>query len=310
MNTLTPATSQTSQTSQTPQTPTPEAWLVRIATHKAEVPAFEAALLAFDATATVASYCPDDDNAPNQWLVEGYFSAPLAAHSLSSLGASAEQEPVWPQDWLALSQQGLEPLQAGRIRVVTEQHQKQIRPGEVGLIIPAGCAFGTGHHHTTWGCLMLLDRLAKHWRPKQVLDVGTGTGILALAASALWPCQVWATDIDPIAVDVARQNALRNGLALGCARNQLRMLCAPGVRHRVLKAHAPYDLLIANILAQPLVAMAGSLAQSLAPRGYLILSGLLESQKQRVLGAYQARGLRLVGQMQRSEWPSLLLRRY
>jgi ribosomal protein L11 methyltransferase len=153
---------------------------------------------------------------------------------------------------------------------------------------------------------MLLDALAKRWSPAHVLDVGTGTAILALAAGSLWPCKVLATDIDPQAVDVARDNGVRNGFAHGVARNQLRVLCASGLRHPELKARA-FDLVIANILAQPLIQMAGSLARSVKPGGYLILSGLLESQKRRVLAAYRARGLRFVLQEQRSDWPSLLL---
>ena len=253
------------------------------------------------------------------WRLDAYFEerpsqADLAL--LRSLVPSAAQgkpavDPVGDEDWVTLSQQGLEPIRAGRFFVHTPAHRDAVPADTIAFEIDAGRAFGTGQHETTTGCLIALDRLKVHGASfADVADIGTGTGLLAFAALRLWPAaRAIASDIDPVAIEVAAENAAVNRVPLGRARGRLELVVAPGLDHARLRARAPYDLIVANILAGPLVALAPALAGGLAPGGRLILAGLLDRQADRVAAAYRREGLMLAGTIARGEWPTLVLRK-
>ncbi len=212
---------------------------------------------------------------------------------------------------MTLSQAGLEPIRAGRFFVHTPAHRDEVPAGAVAFEIDAGRAFGTGQHETTTGCLLALDRLkATGARFSDIADVGTGTGLLAFAAMHLWPAaRAIASDIDPVAIEVAEENARLNRIRLGRARGQLELAVAPGLDHGRLKARAPYDLLVANILAGPLIELAPALAAALAPGGRLILAGLLGHQAEAVTAAYRRQGMMAGTPIQRGDWPTLVLRK-
>jgi ribosomal protein L11 methyltransferase len=253
------------------------------------------------------------------WRLDAYFEAKpgkaevaaLQALVPSAAGVKPVIERVPEQDWVTLSQQGLEPIQAGRFYVHTPAHRGTAPAGTVALEIDAGRAFGTGQHETTSGCLMALDRLKRQgFIARNLVDVGTGTGLLAFAGLRLWPvARATASDIDPVAVEVTLENAQINDVRLGRAPGALDTVTAPGLHHPRLKARAPYDLIIANILAGPLIGLAPSLAKALAPGGRIILAGLLNSQATRVEAAYRREGLRSRFRITRGDWPTLVLRR-
>ncbi len=179
-----------------------------------------------------------------------------------------------------------------------------MRGNDIAIEIEAALAFGTGHHGSTRGCLLMLDRLAKRRRPKTMLDVGTGSGVLAIAAAKLFHRPVHAGDIDPIAVAAARANARLNGVA-----SFVQPVVARGLRHPTLQSGAPYDLVFANILARPLRQLAPAIQSVLAPGGEVILSGLLACDVAAVLSAYRAQGLALVSRLDLDGWATLLLSR-
>jgi ribosomal protein L11 methyltransferase len=195
--------------------------------------------------------------------------------------------------------------------VHTPAHRDAIPPDAVPFEIDAGRAFGTGQHETTTGCLLALDRLkATGATVTDIADIGTGTGLLAFAAMHLWPAaRAIATDIDPVAIEVAEANARINKVKLGRARGQLELAVAPGLEHPRLKARAPYDLVIANILAGPLIELAPSLAGALTPGGRLILAGLLDHQTEAVTAAYRRQGMMAGAPIERGDWPTLVLRK-
>ena len=212
-------------------------------------------------------------------------------------------------DWVTKSQQGLQPIRAGRFFVHTPMHYTDRPADTVNLEIDAGLAFGTGQHATTAGCLGALDGLATSGAAfKNVADIGTGTGLLAFAALSLWPeSRCIATDIDPIAVDVSRDNAAINSVKLGHGAGELLLAVADGMDSPMLAARAPFDLLIANILAGPLIELAPAFVSALAPGGTIILAGLLDTQAEGVVRAYEKRGLKLQDRGS-GEWPVLVLR--
>jgi ribosomal protein L11 methyltransferase len=207
-----------------------------------------------------------------------------------------------------MSQAGLEPIRAGRFFVHTPTHRDAVPPGTIAYEIDAGLAFGTGHHDTTAGCLAALDRLERAGKLfANVADIGTGTGLLAFAALALWPgAKAIATDIDPISIDVTLDNARINRVAIGHAPGQLLLAVADGMDHAMLAARAPFDLLIANILAGPLIALAPSFAASVAPGASVVLAGLLDSQAAAVIDAYRAEGM-TVAEHNTGEWAVLVM---
>lgn len=233
----------------------------------------------------------------------------------SSKGAKPAVEELPEEDWVTLSQQGLEPVQAGRFFVHTSSHSGRVPAGTTSFLIDASQAFGTGGHDTTAGCLAMLDRLARQGAsPRNIADIGTGTGLLAFAAMSLWPrARTIASDIDPASIFVTRDNAAINGVPLGRSSGRLALAIAPGTDHPAIRHRAPYDLVIANILAGPLITLAPDIAAATAPAGHAILAGLIARQMDPVLAAYRAQGFRLAARGGSTEWPCLLLvkrRRY
>lgn len=251
-----------------------------------------------------------DEHRPDDWRLHVYFEEEPGAAELAVLAGLASGAPVVErledEDWVTRSQAGLEPIEAGRFFVHTPAHPP--REGAVNFLIDAGLAFGTGHHHTTRGCLAALDRLERGGaRFANIADIGTGTGLLAFAALALWPeARGIATDIDPVSIEVTRDNARLNGVALGEGAGELALAVADGMVHAALGSRAPFDLLIANILAGPLIALAEDFAAAVAPGGTIVLAGLLDTQADAVTAAYAARGFRLV-EPGEGEWPVLVL---
>ena len=244
-----------------------------------------------------------------RWRLDAYVEAEPDAAMIAALRAlvpsAAATEPVIEQlsdeDWVTMSQAGLEPIREGRFIVHTEAHAVTPGAGERAFLINAGQAFGTGHHHTTSGCLAMLDGLADR-SFATIIDLGTGTGLLAFAARHLWPeARVLATDIDPIAVDVTRENAVANQVP------GIELVVADGARAPAIAQAAPYDLIIANILAGPLVAMAPEIAAIAAPSATVVLAGLLTDQADKVRVAYAAVGCTVERADERGDWTILRL---
>lgn len=254
-----------------------------------------------------------DESKPDEWLIHAYFDHDPRAEELAilaSLGSGAPQvEQLGEADWVTMSQAGLQPIRAGRFYVHTPMY-RSAPPGTIPFEIDAGLAFGTGQHATTTGCLAALDRLESEGaRFTNIADIGTGTGLLAFAALALWPhAKCIATDIDPVAIDVTRDNAAINRVKLGHGTGELLLAVADGMDSPMLGARAPFDLIIANILAGPLIELAPDFAKALAPSGTLILAGLLDTQADGVAQAYQTLGF-TVRDRGDGEWPVLVLTR-
>jgi ribosomal protein L11 methyltransferase len=252
------------------------------------------------------------------WRLDAYFETRPRRAEIAAVFALAPSATVAPAlerladaDWVTMSQQGLEPIRAGRFFVHTPAHRGAAPPGAVALEIDAGRAFGTGHHETTTGCLIALHRLKRQgFVARNLIDVGTGTGLLAFAALRLWPqARATASDIDPVSVEVSAANAAVNGVRSGAAPGRLDLVAAAGLDHPRLRQRGPYHLIIANILAGPLIALAPSLAPALVPGGRIILAGLLGHQARRVAAAYRREGLRPSFSIARGDWPALVLRR-
>ncbi|MCI5050024.1 MAG: 50S ribosomal protein L11 methyltransferase [Rickettsiales bacterium] len=215
--------------------------------------------------------------------------------------ADPDIQPLQDKDWVSEVQQSFKPMRYGRFYVHGSHHTPSARQGDINIMMDAGAAFGTGEHETTGGCLLALDGLAKSLRPRRILDVGTGTGILAIAASHLFAKPVLATDIDQRAVSVARNNVALNRL-------HQRVQCDAGVGFRCPSIKGRYDLIIANILAKPLMKMAKDMRKHLSADGTVILSGLLVRQEARVLNAYHMQGIHLVKRIRIGDWSALILR--
>ena len=255
-----------------------------------------------------------DPAQPDKWRLHVYFDEQPGWAELNAIEPlAADCDPQLERldestDWVRVSQQGLEPIRSGRFFVHTPTHYKDRPTDSICFEIDAGLAFGTGQHATTAGCLAALDRLETGGkRFANIADIGTGTGLLAFAALALWPqAKAIATDIDPISIDVTRDNAAINGILLGHGAGELLLAVADGMDHPLLSARAPFDLLIANILAGPLIDLAPAFTRATAPGGTLILAGLLDTQADAVATAYEALGLEVIGRGS-GEWPVLLL---
>ena len=251
-----------------------------------------------------------DPARPDDWLIHAYFEHPPTEEELTQLARLGRDEPRVEQlgeaDWVTMSQAGLQPIRAGRFTVHTPTHAPD--PARINFEIDAGLAFGTGQHATTAGCLAALDALQRDGRSfANVADIGTGTGLLAFAALALWPgAKCIATDIDPVAVEVARDNAAINRVKLGHGAGELLLAVADGLDSPMLVARAPFDLIVANILAGPLIELAPGFAKALAPDGIVLLAGLLDTQTDGMISAYAAQGLRLIDRGF-GEWPVLVL---
>ena len=250
---------------------------------------------------------------PDEWLIHAYFERAPSAQELELLATFGTGEPsveeLGEADWVTMSQAGLQPIRAGRFYVHTPTY-RSIPPGTISFEIDAGLAFGTGQHATTSGCLAALDRLEREGtRFRNIADIGTGTGLLAFAALALWPeAKCIASDIDAVAVEVAQDNAAVNHVRLGHGNGELLLVVADGMNSPMLGARAPFDLIIANILAGPLIALAPDFAEALAPSGSVVLAGLLADQVESVLAAYEAQGL-VRHDQGFGEWPVLVCKR-
>ncbi len=256
------------------------------------------------------------EDKPDDWRLDAYLPRRPTAADRKALRAlfaggppefSAERLP--DADWVTESQKDVDPIRAGRFHVRTPDHPAD--PGAVDLVIPASQAFGTGQHATTAGCLIMLERMRREGtKPRNIIDVGTGTGLLAFAARHLWPSAlVTASDIDPVCEIVVGENAGLNAVPLGGGRGEVLMTTADGLHDALLKARAPYDLLIANILARPLIDMAPDFARAVLPGGSVLLAGLLATQEAAVRRAFRLRGFRLARRLERGDWAILWLRR-
>jgi ribosomal protein L11 methyltransferase len=258
-----------------------------------------------DIAAAVAAF----EGTDGQWNVEVHFEElpdEAAVRSLVRGAAGGDLELVFEtvaaKDWVAASLAGLKPVAAGRFTVHGEHDRANVALNRIGIEIEAALAFGTGHHGTTRGCLLALDGLAKMKRPRRVLDVGTGTGVLAIAAAKALRCPVLASDIDPEAVRIARENARLNRTSpfITCVH-------AAGLADGRFQARAPFDLILANILLAPLTRLARPMRRLLAPGAHLILSGLLATQENAALTAYRPHGFVLRQRIPLDEWVTLVL---
>lgn len=223
-------------------------------------------------------------------------------------GLEVETEELPEIDWVTHSLEGLKPVRAGRFIVHGSHDKDAVRIGDIGILIDAAQAFGTGHHGTTAGCLEMLDSVIRGWPaangyPSPILDLGTGSGVLAIAAAKIAPASVLATDIDPIATRVALENMKINKVG-----NQVRAITAAGFHSPEIANAAPFELIVANILARPLMKMAPEISNALAPGGSVILSGILAEQRWKVLAAFKAQGMAHVRTIWRNGWVTIHLR--
>ncbi len=278
----------------------PPLWKASVALTKVEAADISAALeLEGSAQAVLIVEEPFADGAVVEAL---YTEAPDAAYLSRIAGREIKVEALPDQDWIRLSQQGLPPVRAGRFFVYGAHDAGRVPHGVIPIKIEAGLAFGTGHHETTALCLGALSELARRHSYRKVLDLGTGTGLLAIGAAKLWKRPVLASDIDPVAVEVARDNAAANGVG-----PLVQAVTADGLASPILAGGAPYDLLIANILAGPLTRLAPEIIRSLAPGATLLLSGLLHNQEKLVTSFY--RELRYIGAHRAGPWSALVLKK-
>ena len=263
----------------------------------------------FEGQAAIAAFERPD----GQWEVAAHFAEPPDQPLVRELVANAAGpdlaggivfDRVEARDWVKASLEDLVPVPAGRFIVHGQHDRERIAPNKLGIEIEAALAFGTGHHGTTRGCLLLFDHVLKAWRPRRVLDLGTGTGVLAIAAARALHEKVLASDIDMLSVQVARDNA-----RLNVTGHLVQTIRATGFSAAQFAQAAPFDLVLANILANPLRQLAAPMARHLAPSALVILSGLLTHQAPGVIAAYRARGLIPVRHLRIEEWSSLLLRK-
>jgi len=280
----------------------PPLWKASVPSTKSEaqdiVAAFE---LGSEPQAVLINEEPFEDRA----VVEALYIDIPDGDLLTRLAGRAVHVALLPDvDWIKLSQEGLPPVRAGRFFVYGAHDAGTVPHGVIPIRIEAGLAFGTGHHETTALCLGVLSDLSKKRRFDNVLDLGCGTGLLAIGAAKLWRKPVLASDIDVVAVDVTKENARANGEA-----PLVRAVTADGLTHPALAKQAPYDLIIANILAGPLTKLAPEIARALSPGGIAVLSGLLEWQENMVVSFYRPHGLILRGTRRQSHWSAVTLER-
>jgi ribosomal protein L11 methyltransferase len=255
-----------------------------------------------DETAVAAFEAPD-----GRWIVEIHFETPPDEAAIRRLIADVTDagvtfDTVEQKDWVAASLADLKPVVAGRFTVHGAHDRAAVGPHRIGIEIEAALAFGTGHHGTTRGCLLALDGLLKERRPRRILDVGTGTGVLAIALAKRTRSTVIASDIDPISVTTTIENAAQNGVG-----TQIVALEATGVNHPTIQRNAPYDLIVANILAGPLMALAPAIGKIAQKGAVVILSGILQHQARGVINAYARQGMVLNQKLQRKDWTTLIL---
>jgi len=268
--------------------------------------------LGIDPPPTLMTSEPDLSR-PEEWQLDVYLAAEPDAALIDriralvpSVGDSPPRiEKVEDADWVTISQGFLEPIRAGRFFVHTAAHADRIPADAVAFRIEASRAFGTGHHETTAGCLTALDRLASEGKSfRRIADIGTGTGLLAFGARTLWPeAAILASDIDPIAIDVTAENMAINAIPAAA----INLVAADGMDDPRIQAAAPFDLIVANILAGPLIALASDLVATLHQNGTIVLAGLLASQADDVLAAYASNGMRSSARIDSGDWSILTL---
>ena len=261
------------------------------------------------------------EDRPDDWVLEGWYPrkpgkaekaalADLFEGVLENGAPAITVEELAPQDWVILSQHNAPPIRAGRFHVHTPDYP--VDADFVDFIIPASQAFGTGQHKTTAGCLEMLGAMkASGVVARNIADIGTGTGLLGFAALALWPHALCTlTDIDAVCTGVVEENARLNSLTLGPKPGEAVMIVADGMNDPLMQLRGPYDLLIANILAGPLVSLAPDFAKAVSPGGSLLLAGLLAGgQEAAVKRAMHRAGFRMAARLQRGDWAILWLRR-
>ena len=246
-----------------------------------------------------------EDPFKDEATVEALYTVMPDGPLLERLAGKAVHVSLLPDaDWIKLSQEGLPPVRAGRFFVYGAHDAGVVPDGVIPIRIEAGMAFGTGHHETTSLCLAVLSELSKKRRYTNVLDLGCGTGLLAIGAAKLWRRRVMASDIDAVAIEVTRENAVSNGEGA-----LVRAVTADGLTHPELAARAPYDLVIANILAGPLTRLAPQIARAVAVGGTIVLSGLLRWQENLVLAFYRPHGLVFRAARRDGPWSALILER-
>lgn len=294
----------------------PDVWRLHLTVEPEALPVFEEVFERFAESVTMfmedKSGISDGDCL---WFLEGYSrTSPDRAEIVAALSAVAaaagldlpplEIERVPNVDWVLANLQDFPPIDAGRFFVRGSHWDGRVPVGRIELKVDAGTAFGSGEHATTKGCLLALDRLAKRRRFVRPLDLGSGSGILGIAMAKMWACDVLATDIDPSAVKVANNNAAENG-----AGARFTAVVSDGYRNPALGKKKPFDIIVANILARPLMRFAPDLAAHLAPDGVAVLSGLLEWQERMVMGVHERQGLRLKDRIRLDGWATLVIGR-
>ncbi len=298
----------------------PQSWKITVLAPR---PVIQAALLAheeefdWDPEIVLAGFEVADDR-PEDWLLEAWLPRKPKARDRAAItslfaggapGLAVEQLPE--TDWVIESQRGLEPIRAGRFHVRTPEFPPSGDPALRDFVIPASQAFGTGHHATTAGCLAMLSQMKQQGTPvRNFADIGTGSGLLAFAALHLWPrALATASDIDPVCLGVIETNMALNRVPEGARAGQLTVCVADGMADPLLEVRGPYDLIIANILAGPLIDLAADFGKALVPGGSLLLAGLLETQEAAVRRACTRAGLRLARRLVNGDWSILWLRK-
>jgi ribosomal protein L11 methyltransferase len=268
------------------------------------------------ATSAAAAFAaaPDTNNSNKApWIVEAYFGTPPDEANVRALVAAAAGDAaastatfgrVDEQDWVAASLEGLKPVRVGRFIVHGAHGRNAVKANDIAIEIEAALAFGTGHHGSTRGCLHMLDFVARKRRPRAILDIGTGSGVLAIAAAKLFKRKIQAGDIDSVCVKAAVANAKRNRVA-----TFVRPVLAKGVAHLAVRAGAPYDLVLANILTHPLRDLAPQIARLAAPGAEIILSGLIGRDVPGVAAAYRTQSIALARRIDIDGWTTLLVQR-